>query len=292
MKPLAAPWKAVRAWPYLDVPLGAFVLVMVAAAAITSHGTFVFYCYILPVELAAAATVVLTVGIPLLELAAVLDKANRGYYVGGMVVLLIMEGLAQYLQGQAIYVDRVRAQFPNPAGIDLAMLASHPAGRILPILYLAILSLVVVYFGYAASARVRDLRANRASKVADMSELASVRSSYERMHLDLAQARAELSSARANEEQTRATSAQQGDQVARLQDSNTRLQDMVAQLEATIAQLRSEAAQEVTVEGVDMLRVARRLREAEVPMREVAQIMGVPESTLRGRLERTNGTHA
>ena len=63
-----------RDWVYFDYPLFFFVGIMVAAASITSHGTYVFYSYILPYELAIAATIVLTAGIPLLELASVLDK--------------------------------------------------------------------------------------------------------------------------------------------------------------------------------------------------------------------------
>jgi hypothetical protein len=66
---------------YLDIPLIAFILPMVAAASITSHGTFIFYSYFLPVELAYAATIVLTVGIPLLEFAAVVDSTARKRYI-------------------------------------------------------------------------------------------------------------------------------------------------------------------------------------------------------------------
>jgi hypothetical protein len=148
-------------WLYLDGPLAAFVIIMVAAATITSHGTFLFFSYILPSVLAGAATIVLTMGIPLLELAAVLDKANRWRYLLGLLFLLFIEGLAQYFQGQAVFVAQVARHYPDAAGIDLATFAAEPRGRILPILYLASLSGVVVYFGYAASARIRDLRSAR-----------------------------------------------------------------------------------------------------------------------------------
>jgi len=122
---------------YLDGSLIAFVVVMVAAAAITSHGTFVFYSYILPIPLAVAASIVLTTGIPLLVLAAVLDKASRVRYIVGMIVLLAMEGIAQYFQCQAIFVQAVRRQFPEMNGIDVATFAQQPWGRLLPLLYLA-----------------------------------------------------------------------------------------------------------------------------------------------------------
>lgn len=143
---------------YFDIPLLLFIGIMVAAASITSHGTFVFYSYFLDYELAIAATVVLTVGIPFLEWAAVLHERYRWRYIGGMVWLLFMEAVAQYWQGQAVFAKRVASQFPDATGIDIATLAAQPWGRILPIVYLASLSAIVVYFGYAASKRVADLR--------------------------------------------------------------------------------------------------------------------------------------
>ncbi len=143
---------------YIDIPLALFIVIMIAAASITSHGTFVFYSYFLDYELAMAATVVLTVGIPFLEWAAVLHEKYRWRYVGGMLWLLLMEAVAQYWQGQAVFASRVARQFPDATGIDIAILAAHPWGRLLPIAYLASLSAVVVYFGYAASRRVADLR--------------------------------------------------------------------------------------------------------------------------------------
>ena len=266
-------------WPYWDAPLAAFVLVMLAAAAITSHGTFVFYSYILPYELAIAATMVLTVGIPLLELAAVLDRSNRLYYVSGMVVLLGMEAAAQYLQGQAHFTDRVRAQFPDPSGVDLATLASHPMGRLLPILYLAILSAVVVYFGYAASARVRTLRATHTQRAQETS--------------DLAQLRATLESERSEHAQTCAKLAQQQQTSAQHEHILAQQQQMIAHLEQALAQLREEVAQQPKIERIDLLRIAQRLRAAEVPLRETADLLAMPESTLRNRLgkEHTNGAH-
>jgi hypothetical protein len=260
-------------WLYWDAPLGAFVLVMLAAAAITSHGTFVFYSYILPFELAIAATVVLTVGIPLLELAAVLDRGSRLYYVTGMVVLLLMEAAAQYLQGQAHFADRVRAQFPDPSGVDLATFASHPAGRLLPILYLAILSAVVVYFGYAASARVRDLRASATRRAQETSELVELRAMLTQERDQHAQARTENAHLRAD-----------------IAHEQNRTAQLTAHYEQTISQLREAAAHPPVVEGLDLLKVARRLREADVSLRETAELIGLPESTLRGRLKSsTNG---
>src|SRR5581483_865909 len=141
-----------------DPALVAFTFILCCAASITAHGTYVFYSFILDGWLPYFATAVLTLGIPLLELAAVLDKENRARYVAGMVWLLAMEGIAQYWQGQAFFTTRVLAHFQDASGVDLVTFARHPAGRLLPIIYLAALSAVVVYFGYAASARYRALR--------------------------------------------------------------------------------------------------------------------------------------
>jgi hypothetical protein len=143
---------------YLDTPLIIFVIIMISAASITSHGTYVFYRYFMDEELAIAATIVITSGIPLLELAAVLNERGRFRYIAGMIWLLLMEGIAQYFSGQAVFASRVATQFPDATGIDIAMLAAQPHGRLLPVVYLASLSAIVVYFGYAASRRVADLR--------------------------------------------------------------------------------------------------------------------------------------
>ena len=162
-----------RDWTYFDLPLFFFVGIMIAAASITSHGTYVFYSYILPQGLAIAATIVLTAGSPLLELASVLDKKNKEgkeatqwRYLFGLCFLLLLEALAQYYQGQAGFVGSIKQQWAAPAGVDLATFALESRGRLLPMLYLAALSGVVVYFGYAASARIRDLR-KRAKRLED-----------------------------------------------------------------------------------------------------------------------------
>jgi hypothetical protein len=295
--------RRIRAWPYWDAPLAAFVLVMVAAATITSHGTYVFYRYILPAELALAATLVLTLGIPLLELAAVLDRPQRGRYVTGMVVLLVMEAAAQYLQGQAHFVTRVLAQFPSPDGVDLAWFAQLPWGRLLPILYLALLSIVVVYFGYAASARIRDLRVN-ALKHAQQAE------SLAQLEVAVAQRDVQLMPLRANLATLEETIAQQDAQLAQLRADQATLEERIAQqnqssaaevahLEAIIAQRDAEVAQlagelaqfhDGAVQpshgtDLDLLAIAQALREGrERSWRDVEELLHVPQSTLRSRL--------
>jgi hypothetical protein len=58
----------------------AILLLLLGAQMITAHGSYTFYSYLLPVPLAIAATVVLAVGVPLLEFAAVLIPGGRWGY--------------------------------------------------------------------------------------------------------------------------------------------------------------------------------------------------------------------
>lgn len=306
-----------RRWMYLDAPLLAFVTLMVAAASITAHGTYTFYSYILTPALAVAATVVITMGIPLLELAAVLDKTSRLRYLLGMVFLLFLEALAQYYQGQAQFLRLVRVQFPTAAGIDLSTFAGSPRGRLLPMLYLAALSFVVVYFGYAAAARVRELR-TRAYRVAqDGAQQAELAAQLRTATQQAVQAQQDAAHVRAELEQARAQLAHVGqgesEQVAQLQvaldewarklrtaDDQLRTKDdqlrKAGELLRTqgdeLRTLKEQAAQPVEISGVDLLRLARALRKYEVPYRDVARIVGMSDSTLRSRLDKlaqTNG---
>jgi DNA-binding Lrp family transcriptional regulator len=63
--------------------------------------------------------------------------------------------------------------------------------------------------------------------------------------------------------------------------------------EQEITRLKSELAQPIAIDGLDILAIARRLREKKTPLRETAQIIGLPESTLRSRLDKVaqNGAH-
>jgi hypothetical protein len=158
-----------KARRYFDGPLIGFTALMVAAAIITSHGTFVFYTYILPGYYPYAATALLTVGIPFLELAATLTTKLRWrlFFILGLLVLVSMEAMAQYFQAQAVFVPAISKAFPSASGVDVATFAKEPAGRILPIGYVTILSGLVVYFGFAASMRVRQLSQQPAPETAN-----------------------------------------------------------------------------------------------------------------------------
>jgi hypothetical protein len=147
-----------------DPFMWAFLVLMLAGALLTSHGTLTFYEYLLPQPYPWAAVVVMTGGIMLFGVAGVLDRRNRRTYLAAMSALLIIELLAQYLQGQANLMPNIRRAFPgNQSDIDLVSIATNPVGRILlPSVYLAAFSLIVVGFEIAFSSRVRTLMGRRA----------------------------------------------------------------------------------------------------------------------------------
>lgn len=190
---------------YIDLPLFVFIILMCASAYITAHGTLAFYRYILPEDQARAAVIVLTGSIPFLELAAVLDKKGRPRYIIGLIILLAIETLAQYYQGQSQFYRNVMRQFAGMAGVDLATFAAEPYGRILPIIYLAMLPLIVVFFGYAASVRVRDLRINNT----ELDQLRNTLTTIQNQFATLTQDHATLQQSFVTEQSHRATLAQQ-----------------------------------------------------------------------------------
>lgn len=150
-----------RPW-WLDAMLSMYLLIMLAALAITAHGTKTFYGFILPALLAYAATIVLSLGIPVLEYAAITaPKGEKKPFVIGVVFLVGLETLAQYYQAQASFTAQIRAQFSDPAGIDLATFAMQSRGRLLPLLFLSALPLVVLGAGYTATHRWLELCAAR-----------------------------------------------------------------------------------------------------------------------------------
>ena len=113
---------------------------------------------------------------------------------------------------------------------------------------------------------------------------------------DLARVRGELAQLQAASAQPDPLLAQQAADlaqfdttVAQLQDELARREEILAQRARRIAQLEEQAAQPLSIDGIDVLAVARRLRTAGASSRETADLLRVPESTLRNRLKETNG---
>lgn len=276
-----------RRWIYLDLPLGVFVGLMLSAAAITSHGTWAFYSLILPPALALAATIVLTAGIPAMELAAVLDRKGRWRHILVMLGLLSLEAFAQYLQAQTTFKTLITERFPNPAGIDLATFAAEPRGRWLPIAFLAALSIFVVATGYAASARIRDLRAQAANMSMEANELAILKDTIAERDTTIAQRDATIR-----------------EREAMISDLHTQLSEQDGSAQATIYDLKVEignlheqlalASAPVTAQVPQFALVLRYMSEQIALHKSVAVIAaatGFSESTLRGWLPRVRADH-
>jgi hypothetical protein len=92
--------------------------------------------------------------------------------------------------------------------------------------------------------------------------------------------------------QLRVNSARADDLAAQLENETTqRARDLQA-FDQVAAQLREELALARAASGLDVLVVARRLVAADVPLREIAPLLGLAESTLRGRLKAQTNGHA
>lgn len=167
--------------PYIDFWIIAFSLTMVTAASITSHGTYSFYAYFLPEWLALTATVTLTVGIMLLGVAGMLDLGNRGKYWGGMMLLLFMEGSAQYLQGQAEFPKKVLEYFNGETQVHLVRIVQSDWGWILPAIFLALLSIIVVGFDLAISNRIRSIHRKKLREIARTNQVWVLRLENDRL---------------------------------------------------------------------------------------------------------------
>lgn len=262
--------------PYLDGWLVAFLVPLVAAQTIVASGTFTFYSYMLPWVLAAAATVVIATGIPLLEFAAVFERpgpAKAGYWTG-MSFLLVLECLAQYFKSQASFLPLVSQHIAEPSGVDLATFASLPIGRALPIAYIAALSFVVVGLGYAVARRVRIIRVMVAQKEHEQSELATARAEFARERERLA---ADL--------QTHAN------HIGQLMDELTRIRARLAEREKVIAGLKDEILRHANEPATTIptraavIEYVRGRLAAGASLLSVARELDIKESTLRGWLD-------
>jgi hypothetical protein len=107
--------------------------------------------------------------------------------------------------------------------------------------------------------------------------------------IEAAQLRTEAVSARAEQIEAQHAAAHHHAEATRLtreQEQSRREFDQVAM------QLREELGVARAAAGLDVLAVARRLVKADVPLREIAAVLGLAESTLRGRLKAATNGHA
>lgn len=115
---------------------------------------------------------------------------------------------------------------------------------------------------------------------------------------ELAQARADLAHLQSAAAQNERTAAQRGDDLAQTRARLARAEQRAAQAEKAAAQAHEQVAQQqrdldalLSKSEIDVLAVAQALNERGMSWREVGELVGIPHSTLRGRLAkvRTNG---
>lgn len=263
---------------YVKDPLLMFSLIaMMAAQTITAHGTYVFYSYMLPVQLAAAATVVLAVGVPLLEFAGVLDPERKVFYFFGMGFLLLLEGLAQYFQGQAGFVARIRDSFAVRDGVDLVTIAEAPGGRTLPILFLAALSAVVVGFGWVSANRIKLLYSqaehDRETTATENKAIAQLREALAKAAEEIRELRDKLAGAGTTE----SALAQQ------LRETRETAREKIAGMAAEIARLSKQPATVAPTRDA-VIAYCREQMHHGAKLQPLSRELGFSEATLRGWL--------
>ena len=296
----------------MDGWLALFVVLAALASVIAAHGSRVFFGYLVDPWLAWVFTAVLALGIVGLDAAATIEPIwwKRMLYLGGMLLFLAMETLGNYFAGQAVFVTRVRGALAASSGSDLLTIAttSPTASRGLVVLFLALASAAVAFFTFAAATRAKQLaHAEEATTAAQFqatvqaleTQLAQAQADAARQATDQATALRERDAAIAQHE---ATAAQQATELAQTRaelDATKRHAAQQAESyaaglrkqETEIARLREAAAQPIDPAVIDWLAVARTMREFDVPWRTTADLLRMPESTLRNQLKRTNGVH-
>ncbi len=273
----------------IDLWAAGFLVVAAAALAITSVGTFELFAFLLPWWLAAAATVVLAVGIPLLKFAATFDRRRGRSYLAIMGGFLLVELVAQYFKAQSAFSATVAAN-ASLRGSDLAAAAADGvASRVLAFLFLASLPLVVVVMTHAAAQRIASDRTTsarvRAIVARSRARLAAARAELAASRAEVAQSRGDLTAARAELEVVR---ADLGEARAEVADRRAALTVSIAQTSSARAEVAAQAAQLAQYEG--WLRQSRADLERErsrpvLTVETAAELFiraGAPESTVRG----------
>lgn len=255
-------------------------------------------------ELAYAAAVVV-------ELAAValiagsgaighLDQTARAWANRALIAVLSTQALANLSAG---YLRGGRALLllldPEGGGAAYAVAAA---------LWLVI-NLSVPALVLCLSKLLERLLATRAIAAQRTAEAAQLQPLLDAATADLAQAHSQTAQIQAQLAQLQAAAAQPDpllaqyeEGVAQLQEELLRREGILAQereraaqqarnheaqlrsQEQELAQLREQAAQPIVFDGIDVLRVARRLRDGGASSRETADLLRMKESTLRDRL--------
>jgi hypothetical protein len=328
-------WARVKAsprWTYADPLLFLEAALAGASLYISSHGVNTFFGFVMAADMTLAATVVLSLGIPVMESAWVLTGARikelleravkttsqaeraaleleaeeagkqRRFFFGFMLALLLVEGIAQYLQGQARFLPSVIAYFKEhgivgaeASGIDLLTLAQDPyAGRALALIYLGSITGAVFFIIRATADRFAALRRSVALRytktdaeagltveVAQLKDqIVAAEENAQRLERDHAEA---LKNLRAQHEaDVRQIEAETDAGAGRLAEARQTIADLNAQLAGKVAALEGVQAQLATaerarVEAVEDAKAARLAaggaqKDREATNGEVAQL--------------------
>lgn len=261
---------------YVDAWLITFLVLMAVASIIAAHGAYIFFSYLLDWWVAALATAVTAAGIPALDAAGTLEqkRGRAALYWLGALVFLGMETLANYFSGQAVFLANVLQAFAGKSGADLVWLAQQPAGRVLVVIYLAMPSLIVAYFAYAAASRWRFIREARATLANRSRRSSQLRALVVRLARVVRELRASLTNTRAEFERV-------SRQLHEAHTSHVRaLTDLREQTRETVISPANEPPTRA--------RIVAYLREQIATGRsrlDVSRELNIADATLRGWME-------
>lgn len=217
--------------------------------------------------LAAAGFEVLYVGVNVLIISSPeLRRYARNVSVGAVVTAVLMNTIAHY---------------------------SAPTFDVLELFLSLIASAPLATLAYAVSVLLHRLSEDAARH---STEDARLHVSLAQRDEDIARLTTNLAQACEQAAQVEAASAQRQADLERsargAAHQARELAQALREREQEIAQLREQSAQPIAIDGIDLLAVARKLRNSDVSLRETADLLRVPESTLRSRLKTgANGVH-
>lgn len=202
-----------------------------------------------------------------------LANLSAGYLRGGHATLALFAGAAP------------NASYAVAAALWLSVNLAVPA----LIFFLSKLLERLIAARAVAAQRGEDLAQIQALLDTATADLAQTRAQYAQLQSAVAQPDPLLAQLQGDYAQQQETIAQRERQLAQAREQAAQQERAyVGELrtkERELAQLRELAARPITFDGIDMLRVAQRMRESGISSRETADLLRVAESTLRNRLK-------
>jgi hypothetical protein len=223
---------------------------------------------------------------------AQLDKAARAWSNRALGAVLSVQALANlsagYLRGGHATLALFQGESPN-ATYAVAAALWLSVNLAVPALIFFLSKLLERLIAARGAQRGEDLAQLQTLLDTATADLAQTREQYVQLQSAAAQPDPLLAQFQEDLAQNREILAQQSADLARAREQAAQQERAyVGELrtkERELAQLREQAAQPITFDGIDMLKVARRLRDSGVSSRETADLLCVKESTLRNRLK-------